>query len=188
MSSGPVPPPGHPPVVTRQGRLTNPALTLVMLRIDRVATGTATAMAVICLAVASSAGLWQVAARFLFGMPLGWSEALVRTALIWMVMLGLAAALRQGALVSIDLAERLSRGAVQHAIRASIFISNLTALILLGAFGAVMTARVAGQTLSGLEVSIAFAYAAIPVGCAFAIVGVVAHSLDRRHAELEAAQ
>lgn len=171
-----------------RGQPAVPALTRAVLGLDRITTTAAMAVAIVCLAVASAAGLWQVLARFLLGMPLGWSEALVRTALIWMVMLGLAATLREGALVSIDLAERLSRGAMRQAIRAVIFSSNLISLILLGWFGAVMTVRVAGQTLSGLEVSIAYAYAAIPLGCAFAIIGVVAHALDRRHAELEAAQ
>ena len=40
-----------------------------------------------------------------------------------------------------------------------------------------MTQRVSNQTLSALEVSMSWAYAAIPVGSAFAVLAVIARLL-----------
>ncbi|NJL30744.1 MAG: TRAP transporter small permease subunit [Phycisphaerales bacterium] len=47
-------------------------------------------------------------------------------------------------------------------------------------FGWGMAERVQFQEMAGLEISIAWGYAAIPVGGVFAIVGALAHFLDRK--------
>ena len=73
------------------------------LRFERVVTRLVLWLACLAMAVAVAAGLYQVIARFVLSQPSIWSEALVRTALIWMALLGLVAAIRSGALVSIDL-------------------------------------------------------------------------------------
>lgn len=164
------------------------ALRALLLRCDRFLTLAALAAASVFLGLAVVAGFWQVATRFVLSNPASWSETLVRVSLIWMVMLGLAGTLRQGALVSIDIAERLAKGAVRAVIRVLILVSNLSLLVVLCWFGAKISILVGGQTLAGLEVSIAWAYAAIPVGCALAIVGALAHFLDRQHSELAASQ
>jgi TRAP-type C4-dicarboxylate transport system permease small subunit len=52
-------------------------------------------------------------------------------------------------------------------------------------FGWEMAVRVRFQEMAGLEISMAWGYAAIPIGAVFAMVGVVAHFLDRRSEELE---
>jgi TRAP-type C4-dicarboxylate transport system permease small subunit len=48
--------------------------------------------------------------------------------------------------------------------------------------------RLRFQNLAGLEISIAWAYAAVPVGAAFGILGVIANFLDPRRGELETQQ
>jgi TRAP-type C4-dicarboxylate transport system permease small subunit len=159
----------------------------VFLRLDRVSTLAAGVAASIALAVAVAAGFWQVTSRFIFESPATWSEALVRLALIWMVLLGLAVALRQGALVSIDIAHRYSRGLHEAARAAAALLSNLSLLGVLFWFGWAMAQRVRFQEMAGLEISIAWGYVAIPVGAVFAAIGATAHFLDRRDEELEAA-
>lgn len=163
------------------------ALRRGILALDRVTTGLASAAACLALAVAVFAGLWQVVARFATETPSTWSEALVRMALIWMAYLGVAVALRTGALVSIDVAHRYSGGAVRRAIEASALACSLSLMGVMFWFGWIMAERVRFQELAGLEVSITWGYAAIPVGAVFAMVGAVAHFLDRRSDELEAA-
>ncbi len=158
-----------------------------VLALDRVATRAALALASAALVLAVGAGAWQVLTRFVLGQPSIWSEALVRIALIWMVLLGLAGAIRQGALVSIDVAHRLSSGTVRTVLE---LLSLLSVALLKGVlfwFGWGMAERVKFQEMAGLEVSIAWGYAAIPVGALFAIVGALAHFLDRRSTELDAA-
>ena len=92
------------------------SLTAAFLRLDKVTTLAVGIAASVALAVAVAAGFWQVTTRFLLESPATWSEALVRLALIWMVLLGLAVTLRQGALVSIDIAHRYSTGPAKRAI------------------------------------------------------------------------
>ena len=50
-----------------------------------------------------------------------------------------------------------------------------------------MAERVKFQEMAGMEVSMAWGYAAIPIGAVFAMLGSIAHFLDRRSAELESA-
>lgn len=158
-----------------------------VLAADRIATGLATGLACAALAIAVVAGFWQVIARFATETPSIWSEALVRTALIWMAFLGLAAALRTGALVSIDVAHRHSRGALRRALEAAALACNLSLMGVLLWFGWIMAERVQFQEMAGLEVSMSWGYAALPVGAGFAILGALGHFLDRRAEELEMA-
>lgn len=171
----------------RSGDGARAALRQGVLTLDRYTTGIAAVLASLALTVALFAGLWQVVARFATETPSVWSEALVRTALIWMAFLGVAVALRAGALVSIDVAHRFSRGALQVALEAAALASSLSMLGVMFWFGWMMAERVTFQEMAGLEVSMSWGYAAIPIGAVFAMVGVVAHFLDRRSEELEAA-
>lgn len=161
------------------------ALRRAVLAADRVATGLATVLACLALAVAVAAGAWQVVARFATETPSIWSEALVRTALIWMAYLGLAVALRTGALVSIDVAHRYSRGALRRGIEAAALACSLSLMGILLWFGWIMAGRVQFQEMAGLEVSMSWGYAALPLGAGFAMLGALAQFLDRRAEELE---
>ena len=163
------------------------AITRAVLKIDRVTTGIATAIAVAALVVAVFAGFWQVVARFATETPSIWSEALVRTALIWMGFIGLAAAIRTGSLVSIDMAHRYSRGALRRGIEAAVLAGNVSLMGVLFWFGWIMAERVEFQEMAGLEVSISWGYAALPIGAAFAIMGALGQFLDRKAEELEMA-
>ncbi|MBX9752460.1 MAG: TRAP transporter small permease subunit [Roseococcus sp.] len=158
-----------------------------VLTADRISTGIATAIAVVALLVAVFAGFWQVVARFATETPSVWSEALVRTALIWMAFIGLAAAIRTGSLVSIDMAHRYSRGKIRRSIEAAVLAGNLSLMGVLFWFGWIMAERVKFQEMAGLEVSISWGYAALPIGAAFAVLGAIGQFLDRQAEELEMA-
>jgi TRAP-type C4-dicarboxylate transport system permease small subunit len=150
-----------------------------VLALDRALLLLAAAAAVLALMVAVAAGAWQVTTRFLLSQPSAWSEALVRTALVWMVLLGVALALRQGALVSIDIAERYGPPPLRAAVAAASLAATLAFMGVLFWFGWGMAERVRFQQMAGLEVSIAWGYAAIPVGAAAAMLGAFARFLDR---------
>jgi TRAP-type C4-dicarboxylate transport system permease small subunit len=158
-----------------------------ILAVDRIGTGIATLAASLALTVGVAAGLWQVVARFATETPSIWSEALVRTALVWMAFLGVAVALRAGALVSIDVAHRYTSGALRRAIEAATLAAALSMLGIMFWFGWMMAERVQFQEMAGLEVSMSWGYAAIPIGAVFAMLGAVAHFLDRRSEELDLA-
>jgi len=163
------------------------AIRRAILGMDRLTTTVAAVLACLALAVAVGAGAWQVVARFATSTPSIWTEALIRTALIWMGFLGLAVALRAGALVSIDVAHRYSSGALRRGLEAAALAASLSMLGIMVWFGWIMAERVQFQEMAGLEVSMSWGYAAIPVGAAFAVLGALAHFLDRRSEELELA-
>ena len=166
---------------------TRAAIRRGLLLTDRVTTTSATLIACAALLVAVFAGFWQVVARFATETPSVWSEALVRTALIWMAFIGLAAAIRTGSLVSIDMAHRYSRGSIRRGIEAAVLAGNLSLMGVLFWFGWLMAERVQFQEMAGLEVSISWGYAALPIGAAFAILGALGQFLDRKADELEMA-
>lgn len=130
---------------------------------------------------------FQVLTRFVLGEPASWSEPLIRVLLIWMAYLGLASAIRAGSLVSVDLVHRLLRGRRRRVLEAAIAIATLALLIVLAWYGIDLVDRVRSQNLAGLEVSISFAYAAVPTGALVSILAVLAHFLDPRREELDSA-
>src|SRR5688572_19790630 len=137
------------------------------------------------LVVAAVAAFFQVITRFIFEQPSTWSEALTRTCLIWMVFLGITIAFRHGALVAIDLAYRAASGRLRTMLQGFITLGSVTLLGVILWFGIQMTWRVRFQTLAGLEVPIAWAYAALPVGAFFSLLAVIAHYFDHRTVGLE---
>jgi len=157
----------------------------IFLRVEDVANRVIGHAASACLVVAAVCAFYQVITRFVFEQPSTWSEALTRTALIWMVFLGITIAFRQGALVAVDLAYRLSFGRWQKLLHGFITLNSLVLLGVIVWYGTQMAYRVRFQTLAGVEVSIAWAYAALPVGAAFSFLAVLAHYIDRQTAGLD---
>lgn len=154
------------------------ALARAVLAAERIATQAALGVACFALALATCAGAWQVFTRFVLAQPSPWSEALVRQALVWMVLLGVAGAIRHGALVAIDVARQAARGRVRLVIELVTLVATVLLFGVLFWFGWSMAERVRFQTIAGLEVSIAWGYAAIPVGAVCAILAALAALLD----------
>jgi TRAP-type C4-dicarboxylate transport system permease small subunit len=168
------------------GTPSRPAVALLM-RIDRLVTEATVFVACCLLALASVVGLIQVVSRFILNQPTTWSETLVRALLIWMVYLGACGAMRVGAHVSVDILYRACRGRARDALEAFITLATLLLLAILVWFGWDMAYRVRFQNLAGLEISVSWIYAAIPVGSALSIVAVLAHYFDPKRQELETA-
>jgi TRAP-type C4-dicarboxylate transport system permease small subunit len=158
------------------------------LSFDRWLTGLAQSLACALLALISVLGMWQVLARFVFAQPSTWTEELMRRLLVWCVMLGIAVAFRRGALVSVDLALRKARGRWRQVLRGLITGTALAYLAVLLWQGIDLAMRVRFQSFASLDLSMAWAYAALPVGAFFCMVAVVANHLDPVSEELENAQ
>jgi TRAP-type C4-dicarboxylate transport system permease small subunit len=159
-----------------------------VLKTDRWLTGLAMNLACVLLAIICVLGMWQVLSRFVFSQPSTWTEEAMRRLLIWCVMLGIVVAFRRGALVSVDLMLRTSRGLWQRCVRWLITLSSFAFLSVLLWFGIDLLWRVRFQTFASMELSMAWAYAALPVGAALGLVAVLAHHLDPINEELEVAQ
>ncbi|HEY0879842.1 MAG TPA: TRAP transporter small permease [Zeimonas sp.] len=160
----------------------------LVLRVDRWLDAIVFGLACVLLAIVSCLGLYQVVARFVLEQPSVWSEEVLRRLLIWMVMLGAAAAFRRGSQISVDVLARFARGRRwERWLRAAIAAITLSFLAVLVWFGFDLAWRIRFQTFASLEISMAWAYLAIPVGALLSIFAVVANLLDPQHRELEAA-
>lgn len=121
---------------------------------------------------------YQVITRFVFSEPSEWSEPLGRMLMVWMVYLGAAAALRHGALVAVNvLLERIGKPAQKFLLT---LISAATVLLMavVSVAGVQIMGIVKSQNLSGLEISISWAYAAIPIGGALCCFTVIARLIE----------
>ena len=160
----------------------------LILSIDRWINSLSLTVACLLLAIISCLGMWQVVTRFVFSQPSVWTEEIMRRLLIWMGMLGSVVAVRKGALVSVDLMLRLSRGTWLRVVRWVITSVHLAFFGVLLWFGTDLVYRVRFQTFASMELSMSWAYAAVPVGALLAILATVAQHLDPQNGELENAQ
>ena len=150
-----------------------------ILALDRWVTGSAFFLACALLAIVSLLGIWQVGTRFLLEQPSTWTEELMRRLLVWMVMLGAAVAFRHGALISVDLMLKTARGKWRPFVNGFITVTSLALLGILIWYGIDLLWRIRFQTWASLDfLSMAWAYASIPVGAAVAVIGLLAHQID----------
>ncbi len=147
------------------------------LRFEYWLTRLAMAIAVLMLIVSVSLGFYQVLTRFIFNAPSTWSEVLSRATMIWCVFLGAAATFRGGFMMAVEVIYKLVPRRMMLGLELVIGTCCLLVLGVLFYQGILMTDRVSRQTLSALEVSISWAYAAIPAGSAVAMVAVVGRLL-----------
>ena len=158
------------------------------LALERRTTSFSLALACAMLVAAACLGAYQILARFVFQQPAEWSEVLIRFTLIWMVFLGVPAAFRAGAMVSVDVLYRWSGRRLRRALDAMVAIAALVLVAVIVWVGWDYAQRGSVQTVTGLEdVSMFWAYLALPVGGVFAAVAIVANWIDPRRLELETA-
>lgn len=159
------------------------------LALERRLTTFSLGIACLMMALSACLGMYQIVTRFVFEQPAEWSEVLIRFFLIWMVFLALPAAFRRGAMVSIDLMHRVSPPAFRRVLDVLITLVTLGLLGTMIWYGWDYAQRGGVQSMAGLEsLSMFWAYLAIPVGCVFAIPGVLGHLFDPINEELETAQ
>lgn len=158
----------------------------VLISLGRRVSAASLAAACLMLAVSAALGMFQVLMRFVFEQPAEWTEVVIRFALIWMVFLGLAEAFRTGAMVSIDLAQRLSPPPVRRVLHAATALASITLLVLIIWFGWDYAQRGRVQTMAGLEsLSMFWAYLALPAGSLLALFGVIGNLLEPQNHELD---
>ena len=160
----------------------------VFLKAERGTTALATTLACAMLAASAGLGMWQIVTRFIIERPAEWTEVLIRFTLIWMVFLGVPAAFRAGAMVSVDVLYRWSGRRLRRVLDAMVAIAALLLIAVIVWVGWDYAQRGQVQTVTGLEdVSMFWAYLALPVGGVFSAVAVIANWIDPRRLELETA-
>jgi len=134
---------------------------------------------------AVAAGFYQVLARFVLESPSAWSEAWTRASMIWSVMLGVALAFRQGAMLGVDLLHNLLEPHKARLLEHLVLLIVAGFLVFLAWVGVDMTWRVRFQTMPSLSVSISWVYVSIPVGAVLSLVGALACWAGPRRPHIE---
>ena len=157
-----------------------------LLRIEAASTGLSLLLACAMLATAASLGLWQIITRFILQTPAEWTEVLIRFSLIWMVFLGIPTAFRMGAMVSVDVLYRWSGPRMRRVFDVAVCLAALLLVAVIIVMGWDYANRGKVQTVIGLEdVSMFWAYLALPVGGLFCVPAIIGNWLDPQRLELE---
>lgn len=143
------------------------------LRIESLTTRIALVVAILCLVAAAGLTMWQVTTRYAFGRPSTWSEVIARSALIWSVFMGVAAAFREGTMIALEIIQRNLPRRLGLALYQASMVLTLVFFSILFWQGWAMTLRVQRQTLAPLDFSIAWVYVALPVGSVFIMIAVL---------------
>ncbi|MCB2002480.1 MAG: TRAP transporter small permease [Burkholderiaceae bacterium] len=159
------------------------------LRFERFTTGFAMVAACAMMTVAASLGMYQIITRFILEQPAEWSEVLIRFSLVWMVFLGIPMAFRQGAMVCVDVIYRWSPAGLRRVLDWVVFLASMVLVLVIIWWGWDYANRGKVQTVIGLEnVTMFWAYLALPVGGVFCIIGLIGQLIDPQRHELETAQ
>jgi TRAP-type C4-dicarboxylate transport system permease small subunit len=159
------------------------------LRLERWTTGLAMAGACAMMVVAAALAMFQIITRFVLEQPAEWSEILIRISLIWMVFLGIPAAFRNGAMVSVDVLYRWSPPAIKRILDWVVCLAAMALIAVIIWWGWDYAQRGSVQSMAGLEsISMFWAYLALPVGGVFCVLGILGNLFDPVRMELETAQ
>jgi TRAP-type C4-dicarboxylate transport system permease small subunit len=93
--------------------------------------------------------------------------------MIWSVFLGVAPAFREGTMIALEFIQTALPRKLGLALYMFAMIMTVLFFAILFWQGWAMTERVTGQTLAALQVSIAWVYAALPVGSVFIWIAVL---------------
>ena len=141
------------------------------------------------LAIASALGMFQIVTRFVLEQPAEWTEILIRLSLIWMVFMGIPAAFRQGAMVSVDVLYRWSPVKVRRVLDWVVCLAALLLIAIIIWWGWDYALRGRVQSMAGLEsISMFWGYVAMPIGAMFCVIGIIGNLIDPQRHELETAQ
>ena len=161
----------------------------LFLKVERGTTAVATALACAMLVIAAGLGMWQIITRFIIERPAEWTEVLIRFSLIWMVFLGIPMAFRLGAMVSVDVLYRWSGARLRRFLDTMVAVAALLLIGVIILVGWQYAQRGSVQSVIGLEdVSMFWAYVALPVGGVFSAIAIIGNWLDPQRLELENAQ
>lgn len=116
----------------------------------------------------------QVTTRFVINVPLSWTEEIARYLMIYIVFLGSGLAMRHNQHIAIDfLLDVIKQKNKERLQKIILWISALFCLLLVY-YGSQLTYMVVDQSTPTLQYSMAWAYAAIPLGALVMLANIVA--------------
>ncbi|OYR12253.1 TRAP transporter small permease [Brucella thiophenivorans] len=125
------------------------------------------------LAISAVLVFLQVVSRFGGGHSLAWTEIFARGTVIWMVFMAACAGFRLNAMIPLEFIRDVVPAPAKKAVLWAVFILTLIFLFVMSWYGTQMAMRVVNQKIAMIGISMAWFYAAIPVGCVCALPGVL---------------
>ncbi len=136
-----------------------------LLRVERVLVVVEEAAVFVILAALLATLSLQIASRFAFEFPLDWTEELARVGQMWLVFIGAAVGARRAEHFVVEIfMERVNFPGKQVVAR-GIDILVVGFFLVLALVSGWMAWFGSIQTMPALAASVAWGYAAIPVGC-----------------------
>jgi TRAP-type C4-dicarboxylate transport system permease small subunit len=124
----------------------------------------------IMLMVMSAVIFYQVFSRFVLNESLRWSEELARYLMIWSVFIGSAIAIRKMELISVDALKEILSEKAKAILNIIVYMICIGFLLVLVNYGFDMVSNVTRQTSPAMNISMAWAYIAIPIGSILMII------------------
>lgn len=119
-----------------------------------------------------------VAARYVFNSSFPWSEEVARAMLTWLIFLGMSAAFRRNEMISLVFFRELLNDAGLRVVRLLTIAASIVFLGFVGWLTWRLMGLTARQSLPVTGISIAWVYAAIPIGAAISILHLINHAID----------
>ena len=108
---------------------------------------------------------------FLTLRPFSWGDEVLRLSAIWVIFLGISYGIRENAHFAVDLIlNKIKKPTTRHIVDVSIDVIVILILVVLTYEGFLYSITNISSTLQNADISMAWFYAAIPVGCAFGLV------------------
>ncbi|KYG29470.1 TRAP transporter small permease [Alkalihalobacillus trypoxylicola] len=120
----------------------------------------------------------QVITRFVINVPLSWTEEIARYLMVYIVFLGSGLAMRAQQHIAIDFLLDVISAKNKKRLTYFILWVCVAFFSLLVFFGTHLTLLVMSQSTPTLQYSMAFAYAAVPIGSSVMLLNAIAVLID----------
>lgn len=149
----------------------------IIRRLDeKLAKGEA-AVLIAIVAVMTVVVFLQVLYRYVFAQPLQWSEELARYLFVWLSIFGATLALQKKGHFGLDFFHRMLSNRFQRMVKFPVYLLMGTVIFVILFQGIILVQKTALQESPAMGISMAWAYASLPVGGALMAVHLIALSL-----------
>ncbi|GEN88926.1 TRAP transporter small permease [Oceanobacillus sp. FSL W8-0428] len=145
--------------------------------IDKINSGVKYLVAVLLIILAILVVL-QVTTRFIINIPLSWTEELAKYLMIYIVFLGSGLAFRNNQHIAIDFLLEVSSPKTREKLEKLVLWISAIFCLALAYFGIHLTYLVIDQSTPTLQYSMAWAYAAMPIGSLLMFFNIIAAGID----------
>jgi TRAP-type C4-dicarboxylate transport system permease small subunit len=119
----------------------------------------------------------QVLFRYVFAQSLQWSEELARYLFVWLSIFGAALALQKKGHFGLDLLYRMLSARFQRVIKFPVYLLMGMVIFVILFHGIILVQKTALQESPAMGISMAWAYASLPVGGALMAIHLIVLSL-----------